>query len=107
MTIGSPPPNPTRPPDEPITRAANLGYAAIAGQAGCFTIAIIIIALLVGIWLDARAGTRGPFTIGLLLFSIPFSLFVMVRIALGAVGNIRPPKNETRHGTHGTEEENR
>ncbi|MBK8022123.1 MAG: AtpZ/AtpI family protein [Chloroflexi bacterium] len=108
MTIGSTPPDPTRPPEEPLTRAANLGYAAVAGQAGCFTLAIIIVALLIGIWLDARMGTRGPFTIGLLLMSIPLSLFLMVRIALGAVNKIKPPpQNITRHGTQDTEEENR
>lgn len=92
MDNGSTPPEPTRRRDEPIARAANLGYAAIAGQAGCFTLAIILIALLIGLWLDAQAGTRGPFTIGLLLLSIPFSLYVMVRFALAAIGRIRPQR---------------
>lgn len=104
MNIGSTPPEPTRQPDEPISRAANLGYAAVAGQAGCFTLAIILIALFIGIWLDAQAGTRGPFTIGLLILSVPFSLFVMVRVALGATSHIRPSLQNVRHDD--TQEEN-
>gem|GEM_PF-595719 len=94
---------PTQPPPTlatPVSRAANLGYAAVAGQAGCFTLGIILIALFGGIWLDAQFGTRGPFVMGLLLISIPFSLFVMVRIALGAIGEIRPPaRQEAKHDT--------
>ena len=86
------PPEPTRRPDEPTTRAANLGYAAVAAQVGCFTLLIILIALFVGLWLDAQAGTRGPFTIGLLVLSVPISLFVMLRIALGAIRRISPPR---------------
>jgi F0F1-type ATP synthase assembly protein I len=61
---------------------------------------IIVIALFIGIALDAHFGVRGVFTIGLLLLSIPFSLFVMVRIALGAVGRISPPRrDDTRQET--------
>ncbi len=84
-------------------RTVNLGYAAVAGQAGCVTLGVIIISLLAGLWLDAQAGTRGPFTIGLLLFSIPFSLFLMVRIALGATARITPPrrKDEQDHTQEG------
>jgi hypothetical protein len=84
-------------------RTVNLGYAAVAGQAGCVTMAVIIISLLVGLWLDAQMGTRGPFTIGLLLFSIPFSLFLMVRIALEATARITPPrrKDEQDHTQEG------
>jgi hypothetical protein len=63
--------------------------AAVAAQAGCVTIIIIVAALLVGLWLDAQAGRRGLFTIGLLVLSVPFTLFLMVRIALGAVNRIQ------------------
>jgi hypothetical protein len=94
MNIGSTPPEPTRQRDEPISRAANLGYAAVAGQAGCFTLAITLIALIVGIWLDAQTGTRGPFTIGLLILSVPFSLFVMLKVAMGAIHRINPPRQK-------------
>jgi hypothetical protein len=72
-------------------RIANLTMATLAAQSGCFTLFIIIVSLLVGLWLDAQFGQRGPFTIGLLLLSIPISLFVMVHVALGAIKNITPP----------------
>lgn len=72
------------------SRAANLTYATMAGQAGCLTIIIIFVALFVGLWLDSQTGTRGPFTIGLLLLSVPISLFAMVRIALSAIAEIQP-----------------
>lgn len=72
-------------------RVRNLTLAAIAAQAGCFTLTIVVAALLAGLWLDAQAGQRGPFTIGLLIVSIPISLFGMLRIALGAVRRITPP----------------
>jgi predicted MFS family arabinose efflux permease len=77
----------TRPP----SRAKNVTYAVVAGQSGCLSVGIIIGALLLGLALDAAAGTRGPFTMLLLLASIPVSLFLMVRIALGAVKSIQPP----------------
>jgi hypothetical protein len=78
------------PPRRP-QRVRNLALAAIAAQAGCFTLVIVTAALLAGLWLDAQAGQRGPFTIGLLIASIPISLFGMLRIALGAVRRIGPP----------------
>lgn len=75
----------------PSRRVRNLTLAAIAGQAGCFTLVVIVCALLAGLWLDAQSGQRGPFTIGLLVVSIPISLMGMVRIALGAIRRITPP----------------
>lgn len=96
MNIGSTPPEPTRQPDEPIARTANLGYAAVAGQAGCFTLAITLIALFIGLWLDSRFGVRGPFTIGLLVLSVPLSLFIMLRIAMGAIRRISPPRQKLK-----------
>lgn len=88
------------------TRTRNLGYAAVAGLAGCATIGFVIVGLLLGLWLDAQAGVRGPFTIGLLLVSIPVSLGVMVWIAVSMVKRIQPPpKRETREELLYTEEE--
>ena len=65
--------------------------AAMAAQSGCLTLVLVVGSLLVGLWLDAQFGQRGPFTIGLLLLSIPLSLFLMVRVALGAIQRIQPP----------------
>ncbi len=71
-------------------RTRNLGMAGIAGLAGLVTVVIVVGGLLLGLWLDSRLGLRGPFTVGLVLLSIPFSLFVMLRIALSVTGAIRP-----------------
>lgn len=92
--------------NQPPSRVKNLTLAAMAGQAGCASLVLIIVALLVGIWLDARFGVRGPFTVGLLLLSIPLSLFVMVRIALGTIKQIQPGSNAgVRKHSPDTEEE--
>lgn len=78
-------------PNDSSVRAINLALAAFAGQAGCLSLIIVIVALLAGLWLDNQFGVRGPFTVVLLLLSVPLSLFVMVRIALGSVKNLKQP----------------
>ena len=70
--------------------AQNLALAAVAGQAGCASLVIIMVALVVGLWIDGQLGWRGPFTIGLLICSVPVSLLVMLKIALGAINQIIP-----------------
>ena len=82
--------DPKRPNDAP-SRIKNITYAALAAQGGCLSLVIIFAALLIGLWLDAQFGRRGPFTIGLLLLSVPLSLFVMVRLALRSIAQIAPP----------------
>lgn len=55
----------------------NLLLAAAAGQVGCLTLVIVIAAVLGGMALDARFGTKPWFTLGLLVVSIPVSLVLM------------------------------
>jgi F0F1-type ATP synthase assembly protein I len=50
----------------------------IGVQAGCVSVIIIILALVVGLLLDRVIGTKYLFTVGLLLLSIPVSLGAMV-----------------------------
>ncbi|NWF68167.1 MAG: hypothetical protein HXY40_03700 [Chloroflexi bacterium] len=78
------------------TRIRNLAYAAIAALTGLICLVIVFTALFAGLWLDARFGVRGPFTIALLLLSVPLSVFSMLRVALWAVGKIQP-QSEERH----------
>jgi len=80
-------------------RAQNLALAAVAGQVGCSTVVLIFFALFAGLWLDAQFGVKGPFTIILLLLSIPVSLYLVLRMALGAVRAIQPPAAETENGS--------
>jgi hypothetical protein len=70
--------------------AKNLALAGFAGQVGFLTLAIIIVALLAGLWLDSQFGTRPLFTIGALLASVPITLFIMFRVAMSFVTRIKP-----------------
>jgi hypothetical protein len=80
-------PEPSRP-----QRIKNLSIAGITGLAGCLIIVMVMIALLAGLWLDARAGVRGPFAIGLVVLSVPITLFVVLRIVLRLVRLVEPPR---------------
>lgn len=81
----------------PVRRIRNLALAAVAAQAGCWVIVVVIIALLAGLWLDAQMGRRGPFTIGLVILSIPVSLFLVFRIVLRLIASIDPPTQDEQH----------
>ncbi len=83
----------------------NLGLAAVAGQAGCATLIIVFFALFLGLWLDSRLGQNGLCTFGLVILSVPLSLYVMLRIALVAINKIEfsPVSNEERDSS-GTKE---
>jgi hypothetical protein len=48
-------------------------------------------ALLLGLWLDSQLGQRGPCVFSLLIVSVPVSLALMLRVALGAIQRIQPP----------------
>jgi hypothetical protein len=67
----------------------NVALASMAGQAGCSTVILIFAALFAGLFLDSRLDTRPLFTLGLILLSIPLSLYAMVRMMLSAVGAIQ------------------
>jgi MFS-type transporter involved in bile tolerance (Atg22 family) len=88
-------------------RLQNVAYAAVAGQVGCTMVILILGAMLLGLWLDAQFGVKGPFTIILLLLSIPISLYLVLRISLRAVRAIQPPAVEGagRAGNSGMKEE--
>lgn len=69
----------------------NYGIAAIIALTGFVSLAITITALLLGLWLDSRLGLRGPATLCILTMSVPLSLWVMIRMALGLVKKLPPP----------------
>jgi hypothetical protein len=69
----------------------NLALAAVAGQVGCLTTIIIVAAILVGLWIDSRLGTRPTFTIILVLASTPFTLAAMFWIVRKVTSRIQPP----------------
>ena len=71
----------------------NLTLAGAAGQVGCVTLVIIVLAVLGGLWLDARFDTRPIFTLVLLVLSIPISLAAMLYIVRLVTSKIKasPP----------------
>lgn len=77
---------------KPPSRLRNLTVVAAAGQAGFGTVIIVVVALLLGLWLDSLFGLRGPFTIGLVVLSVPVSLVVMVRSVFAVTRAIRLPE---------------
>jgi len=84
-------------PKTPLkTRAMNLTFAAVAGQAGCLTLIIVFGALLGGLWLDSQLGQSGLCVFGMLILSIPVSLFAMLRLALSAISKIQLPETVDR-----------
>lgn len=88
------------------SRIKNLTIAGILALTGCLTLVIALGALFIGLWVDSLFGQRGPATVCLLVASAPLSLYLMVRIALGLVKRIDPPKNShvTEQSSHKKEE---
>lgn len=56
-----------------------------AAQAGCAAVIVVFVALFVGLWLDSVVGQRGLCTLGVLIASIPLSLWLMLKIALRVI----------------------
>ncbi|MBN1679834.1 MAG: AtpZ/AtpI family protein [Anaerolineae bacterium] len=67
----------------------NIALAMMAGQTGCVTVILIFMALFGGLFLDARLNTHPIFTLGLVLASIPLSIYIMIRLMLSSVGAIK------------------
>jgi F0F1-type ATP synthase assembly protein I len=74
-------------------RAFNLTLAAVAGQVGCLTLIILLVALFVGLWLDNRFDTRPLFTIILMIGSVPVTLFAMFWVVRTATSKIKSGAN--------------
>lgn len=70
-------------------KVINLTLAVVAGQVGCLTLVIILLAVFIGLYLDNLYGTKPTFTIGLLLGSIPVSLILMFVVVRAAVKRIK------------------
>jgi len=60
----------------------------LASQIGFLVIGIVLVAVIIGIWLDKTLSTKPVFTILLLLGSGPLSLYVVFRLATSAVAKL-------------------
>ena len=89
------PPQPTS--SEVVTKTLAQG-SLIGVQAGCVSVILIILALVVGLLLDRAIGTKYLFTVGLLLLSIPVSLGAMVYTVLRSTRSMQnqPPPQSTK-----------
>jgi F0F1-type ATP synthase assembly protein I len=59
---------------------ANITLAVVAGQVGCLTLVIIIVALIIGLFLDRTLETLPLFTILFLVGSMPVTFVVIIYI---------------------------
>jgi F0F1-type ATP synthase assembly protein I len=79
-----------KPKQDHTQYAINMGLAGVAGTIGFVTLIIVVAALFIGLLLDRQLGTRPLFTILVLLGSVPFTIFIMFRLALSAAARIKP-----------------
>ncbi len=69
--------------------AVNMTLAVVAGQVGCITLFLILLALIGGLWLDAQLNTRPLFTVVLMIASIPVTVIGMVWVVRKATSQIQ------------------
>lgn len=84
--------------------AFNLTLASVVGLSGCLTTLIILLALLLGLWLDNVMDTRPMFTIGVVVASMPISLVAMVISTKWVTSRIKTTQPQDTHTS--TKEEN-
>ena len=86
----------------------NIGVV-LASQIGIVVIGIVLVAVVVGVWLDKTFSTKPIFTILLLLGSGPLSLYVVFRLATNAVNKMSEssddPTEDGGKNTQGGQEE--
>jgi uncharacterized membrane protein len=74
---------------KPASSVINLTVITVAGQAGCLTLVIIFLALIAGLWLDARLDTRPLFTILLMVGSAPITFIAILWVVKRAIPRIK------------------
>jgi hypothetical protein len=75
--------------------ALALWVTGLLGQVGCVTAAVIVAALLLGLWLDQTLSTKPLFTLILLIGSVPVTIYAMVRIVLRGMQHVQPAATGT------------
>ena len=61
----------------------------VIGQVGCLTFAVILAAVLGGLWLDDQFGTKPVFTLVLLFAGIPLSVILMLFVSRRALERLK------------------
>jgi MFS-type transporter involved in bile tolerance (Atg22 family) len=93
-------------PPEDNRQVLNLTLLTVVGQVGCITPLIILAALFIGIWLDARFGSKPTFTIMFIVGSVPVALIAMFWIVKETINRTLPgstqPKTSEEDKDRGT-----
>lgn len=79
-------------------RAWNLALAGALSQIGFIPVVAVVGAMLCGLWLDLRLGTRPVLTAACMIAGAALGLVVMVRAAMTAAAQFRmePPSRPRR-----------
>lgn len=83
-------------------KSLNYLLVGLVGQVGCLTMVIVLAAVLGGLALDAKFGTKPWFTVGLLVASIPVSLVLMFFVARKATANMKANQKGDQKDEEGT-----
>jgi F0F1-type ATP synthase assembly protein I len=80
---------------EAAQASLQLAFKVIA-QIGLLTLAVVMAAIFGGLWLDQAFSTRPIFTVILIVGSFPVSLYIIYRVALGAIGTMKTAAGQPR-----------
>jgi F0F1-type ATP synthase assembly protein I len=87
--------------------AFNLTLAAVAGQVGCLTLVIVLVALFAGLWLDNQFQSKPLFTVILTVASVPVTLVMMFWVVRKATARMNTnseqaekPEEDANGGTN-------
>jgi len=67
----------------------------LASQIGILVVGVVIIAVVIGIWLDKTLSTKPLFTIFLLLGSGPVSMYLVYRVATNTIEKIQSSNSQS------------
>ena len=76
-------------------RVFNTTLTAVVAQVGCFTPAIILAALFLGLWLDRTFDSKPLFTIIFIVGSMPISIVVLFAIVRSATKRLKSENIQT------------
>jgi F0F1-type ATP synthase assembly protein I len=65
----------------------------LVGQVGCITLAVVLVSVRVGLWLDAYFHTRPIYTLALLFAGIPLSILLMLVVARRTLARLTDEKH--------------
>ena len=93
-----------QPEKKTALRSFNITLAAVTGSVGCLTVAIILVAFLVGKWLDNQFGSDALFTVVLMVASVPVTLVVMFWVVRSVTSRFaKLPEQNSKEAEEGTE----